>query len=208
MDGSDKSTVSFTQMKQGTAEDYALLAQKEHAYIAGTADRLLSELERQGAETMEGYQISRLDHALQSATRALRDGADDDWVVSTLLHDIGDGLAPANHDKFAAAILKPYVREECAWVVEHHGTFQMIYYMHHYGGDPNQREQFRGHPSYQTCVDFCERWDQSSFDPHYDQEPLAVFEPVLRRVFARSPHDPAHMMPGVVKGLPPAAKAG
>lgn len=180
-----------------------MLQEAEHAYINGTADRLLAELRRQGEETLEGYKITRLDHALQSATRAHREGADIDWVVSTLLHDIGDGLAPTNHDKFAAAILKPFVREECTWVVEHHGTFQMVYYMHHYGGDPNQREQFSDSPHYQTCVDFCERWDQSSFDPDYDQEDLAFFEPMVRDVFSRKPHDPANMKPGQALGLPP-----
>ncbi len=195
-------TVGFKAMKDGTRDDYLMLQKKEHIYNEGTAERLLAELRRQGDVSMEGYKITRLDHALQSATRAHRDGADVDWVVSTLLHDIGDGLAPTNHDKFAAAILKPYVREECAWVVEHHGTFQMIYYIHHYGGDPNQREQFKDHPGYQTCVDFCERWDQSSFDPDYDQEGLAFFEPMVRDVFSRKPHDAAVMKSGEYFGLP------
>lgn len=195
-------TVSFTQMKDGTREEYALLQEAEHRYMEGTADRLLAELRRQGEETLEGYQITRLDHALQSATRAYRDGADIDWVVSALLHDIGDGLAPANHDKFAAAILKPYVREECAWVVENHGVFQMVYYMHHYGGDPNQREQFKDNPYYNSCVEFCERWDQSSFDPAYQQEALEFFEPLVRDVFARKPHAIEFTQPGVVRGLP------
>ena len=196
-------TVSFTAMKDGTKEDYVMLQKKEHAYNSGTADRLLDELKRQGNETLEGYKITRLDHALQSATRAYNDGADIDWIVSTLLHDIGDGLAPTNHDKFAASILKPFVREECCWVVKHHGTFQMVYYMHHYGGDPNQREQFKDHPGYQACVDFCERWDQSSFDPDYSQKDLAFFEPLVREVFARKPHDVSNIRQGVYDGLPP-----
>lgn len=193
--------VSFTAMKDGTRDEYLMLQRHEHEYNKGTADRLLAELSRQGEETLEGYQITRLDHALQSATRAYNEGADIDWIVSALLHDIGDGLAPTNHDKFAATILKPYVREECCWVVEHHGTFQMVYYMHHYGGDPNQRDQFKDHPGYQTCIDFCERWDQSSFDPEYPQRELSFFEPMVREVFSRTPHDPAIMQPGVYLGL-------
>jgi predicted HD phosphohydrolase len=202
MGNSTTQTVSFTAMKDGTREDYLLLQPLEHDYARGTADRLLAELKRQGAESMEGYQVSRLDHALQAATRAFNDGADADWIVSTLLHDIGDGLAPTNHDKFAAEILRPYVREECTWVVAHHGTFQMVYYLHHYGGDPNQRQQFKNHPSYQACVDFCERWDQSSFDPDYQQKPLGFFEPMVREVFSRKPHDPAHLRAGECPGLP------
>ena len=111
-------TVSFTQMKDGTREDYELLHQLEGPYLAGTADRLLRELKSQGDETLAGYKITRLDHALQSATRARRDGADTDWVVAALLHDIGDGLAPQNHDRFAAEILRPFLRDEATWVVE------------------------------------------------------------------------------------------
>ena len=198
-------TVSFTQMKDGTAEDYALLHEKEQPYLAGTADRLLKELASQADETLSGYKITRLGHALQSATRARREGADIDWVVSALLHDIGDGLAPQNHDKFAAEILRPFVREECTWVVEHHGIFQMVYYAHHYGWDPEKRQEFKDHPCYQSCVDFCERWDQSSFDPDYPTEPLEAFEDDVREVFSRKAYDPAVQQPAVIKGLPPLA---
>ncbi len=195
--------VSFRQMKDGTAEDYALLQRLEHDYIGGTATRLLDELAKQADEALTGYQITRLDHALQAATRAENDGADIDWIVSTLLHDIGDRLAPANHDKFAAEILRPYVREECTWTVEHHGSFQKIYYMHHYGGDPEERQRFAGHPYYQTCADFCERWDQSSFDPDYPTHGLDHFTDMVHEVFARPPHDPKILCKGEVRGLPP-----
>ncbi len=198
-------TVSFTQMKDGTREDYLLLQHAEDAYIAGNADRLLRELASQAEEPMEGYKITRMDHALQSATRAERDGADADWIVAALLHDIGDGLAPRNHDRFAAEVLRPFIRDECTWVVEHHGAFQMVYYAHHYGWNPLEREKYRDHPAYQSCLDFCERWDQSSFDPDYPTEPLAHFAPLVRAVFARKPYDPAVLQTGVVTGLPAAA---
>ena len=196
-------TVSFTQMKDGTAEDYALLHDLEQDYHKGTAGRLLAELRRQGDETIEGYKITRLDHALQSATRARREGADTDWVVAALLHDIGDGLAPQNHDKFAAEILRPFMRDEVVWTVEHHGAFQMVYYAHHYGWDPEERQKYKDSPYYQSCVDFCERWDQASFDPDYPQDSLESFEDEVRQVFARKAYDPAVQQKGVVAGLPP-----
>ena len=199
-------TVAFHQMKDGTQEDYLLLRDLEHAYLSGTAARLLRELARQGEETFEGYKITRLDHALQSATRAERDGAGDDWVVAALLHDIGDGLAPQNHDRFAAEILRPYVREECTWVVEHHGAFQMLYYAHHYGWNQFERDRYKDDPCYQSCIDFCERWDQASFDPDYPTEPLAHFAPAVHRVFARKAYDPAVVQAGVVLGLLPSAQ--
>jgi len=194
-------TVSFTAMKDGTAEDYALLAEHERAYNAGTADRLLRELRSQADETISGYKITRLEHGLQSATRARREGVETDWVVAALLHDIGDGLAPQNHDRFAAEIMRPFMRDEVVWTVEHHGIFQMVYYAHHYGWNPEERQTFRDHPCYDSCAAFCERWDQASFDPDYDSDPLESFEDEVRAVFARKAHDPAVMQVGVVKGL-------
>lgn len=200
-------TVKFTQMKDGSREDYEMLHKVEASYLAGTADRLLRELRKQGEETLPGYKITRLEHALQSATRAHREGCDIDWVVAALLHDIGDGLAPQNHDRFAAEILRPFMREEVTWVVEHHGTFQMVYYAHHFGWNQYERDKFKDSPHYQACIDFCERWDQASFDPEYDYEPLEFFEPMVKEVFSRKAYDASVTQPGVAKGIPPLAAA-
>ena len=182
-------TVSFTQMKDGTAEDYAFLTEHEVEYTKGTADKLLQALVDLDAG-LSGYKVTRLGHSLQSATRAWRDGADIDWVVCTLLHDIGDIYAPYNHDEYAAAILRPFVREQCSWCVQTHGDFQMVYYGHHVGGNPNKRDQFAGHIYFDDCAAFCERWDQSSFDPDYDSLPIEFFAPMVREVFAREAYDP------------------
>jgi len=196
-------TVSFTQMKHGSHADYALLQELEHSFHAKTAQRLLNELERQGEDSLDGYPISRLDHALQSATRAWREGASDDWIVAALLHDIGDGLAPQNHDRMAAEIIRPFVREEISWVIEHHGTFQMIHYAHHLAGwNPNERDQYRDHPCYKTAVDFCERWDQNCFDPNYNNQPLAFFAPKVHAIFSRKAYAADVIAEGEVLGLP------
>lgn len=194
-------TVSFTQMKDGTRKDYMLLAEHERAYQVRTADRLLAELRRQGRETLEGYRITRLEHGLQSATRAEADGADLDWIVGALLHDIGDSLAPQNHDRMAAEVIRPFVRWDVSWVVEHHGIFQMLYYGHHYGWDRNARDHFRDHPCFDLCAAFCERWDQASFDPDYPSRPLEHFEPMVREVFARKAYDPAVIREGETTAL-------
>jgi predicted HD phosphohydrolase len=200
-------TVSFTRMKDGSREDYLLLHELEKPFVAMTAGRILRELQHQAEEALAGYKITRLEHALQSATRALRDGADADWIVGALLHDIGDSLAPQNHDRFAAEIIRPFVREEVTWVIEHHGTFQLVYYAHHYGWNQFERDKHRDSPHYQACVDFCERWDQTSFDPDYPSEPLDAFAAVVEDVFARKPYDPAVLQPGIAIGLPPLAAA-
>tara|TARA_B100001057_G_scaffold218405_1_gene218534 strand:- start:4726 stop:5343 length:618 start_codon:yes stop_codon:yes gene_type:complete len=193
--------VDFVSMKDGTREEYELLARLEKPYLALTADRVLGELKRAGEATLEGYKITRLEHGLQSGTRALRDGADLDWVVGALLHDIGDGLAPQNHDKMSAEVIRPFVRWDVAWTVEHHGIFQMLYYGHHYGWDRNAREQFRDHPVFDSCAEFCERWDQSSFDPDYPMESLDTFEPMVRKVFSRKAYDPEIIQEGFVSSL-------
>jgi len=194
-------TVSFTQMKDGTKDDYQLLEEMEKPFHAMTADRILDELRKHGETTLEGYPITRLQHGLQSATRAEADGADIDWIVGALLHDIGDGLAPQNHDRFSAEVIRPFVRWDVAWVVEHHGIFQMLYYARHYGWDENARDRFKDHACFNSCAEFCERWDQSSFDPEYDTHPLDHFEPMLREVFGRKAYDPAVIREGHVSRL-------
>jgi predicted HD phosphohydrolase len=180
--------VNFTQMKDGTAEEYLLLRDLEGPFLERTADRLLDELCRQQDDTLEGYRITRLEHALQCATRALREGADDDWIVAALFHDIADGLSPQNHDRAAAEILRPFVREDVCWVVEHHGLFQTFYYGHHYGWDRHARDAYKDHPNYGKAVDFCEQWDQASFDDSYSWEPIDTFIPIVKRVFRRKAH--------------------
>ncbi len=176
-------TVSFTAMEHGTREDYELLSSLEEHEMSGFADRVLGWL-----RTMDdsvGYQISRLEHSLQAATRAHRAGEDEETVVCVLLHDIGDYLAPANHSEVAAAVLRPYVSEKNYWIIKHHGLFQGVYYFHFIGADPNARDRFKDHPYYQATVDFCAKYDQNSFDPAYGWEPLEFFEPMVRRVLAR-----------------------
>jgi predicted HD phosphohydrolase len=199
--------VKFTQMKHGDAEDYAMLDKHERDYAAGTADRLLDAL--LGLDvSLSGYQVTRLGHSLQAATRAWRAGADDDWVVSALLHDIGDIFAPYNHDEYAASILRPFVREQCAWVVEKHGDFQRLYYAHHQGGNRNARDRYRGHMYFDDCAEFCELWDQNSFDPAYENLPLEFFRPMVRSVFARKAYEPTVTCAGQRVALSDAAVAG
>jgi predicted HD phosphohydrolase len=179
--------VSFSTMAEGTRADYDLVFAHEKEQIDDQANRIMRWLGE-----MEGpspYRISRLDHVLQSATRAERDGADVETIVCALLHDIGDVLGTANHSQIAAALLRPYVSEENYWVVNHHGLFQGYYYFAHYDRDPNERDRYLDHPFYDACVRFCADWDQNCFDPGYRHEPLAHFEPMVRNVFARTPGD-------------------
>ena len=179
--------VSFTEMKNGTKEDYLFLDKQEKNFANKTAERII-EFMSNLTETLEGYQVSRLEHSLQSATRAYRKGESEEMVVAALLHDIGDELAPMNHSEYAATILKPYVSEKTHWIIEKHGEFQMFYYAHHLGGDKNKREKYKDHKYYQDTINFCEEYDQNSFDPNYKSLPLDFFKPMVKKIFSRKPY--------------------
>ena len=174
-------------MKDGSKEDYLFLDKHEKNFATKTADRLLKFMSGL-TETLEGYQISRLEHSLQSATRAYKNGESEEMIVAALLHDIGDELAPMNHSEYAAAILKPYVSEKTHWIIEKHGEFQMFYYAHHLGGNRNIRDKYKDNKYYQDTVDFCEKYDQNSFDPNFKSFPLEFFKPIVKKIFSRKPY--------------------
>ena len=182
----DQESVNFIRMEDGTYEEYQFLDEIYQKLNHGLADNVLANLKKLEGDKM-GYKIDRYQHSLQSATRAMRDGADEELTVCALLHDIGDLLAPENHSDLAASILRPYVSEENYWLVKHHGVFQGYYFFHHIGLDRNEREQFRGHPMFERTALFCEKWDQNSFDPNYDTAPIEQFEPMVRRLFDKPP---------------------
>ncbi len=179
--------VEFTSMAEGSKADYDLAFRHEELQIDSQADRVLEWLRQMDGDSP--YRISRLDHVLQAATRAEADGKDEEYIVMTLLHDIGDIIGTANHSQVAAALLRPYVSERNWWIVQYHGLFQGYYYFSHYDRDPNERDRFKDHPYYEDCVRFCADYDQNSFDPAYQWKPLEHFEPMVRNLFRRTPHD-------------------
>jgi predicted HD phosphohydrolase len=174
---------TFTRMQDATREDYQVIGRHSLSFFAELPDRILSHLKLLDSDT-GGYAVTRLTHSLQSATRAERDGRDEEYVVCALLHDIGDTIACANHSDLAATMLQPFVSEENYWIVKHHGVFQGYYFFHHLGLDRDAREAYRGHPLFGECAAFCALYDQNSFDPKYDTLPLEHFEPIVRKVFA------------------------
>jgi predicted HD phosphohydrolase len=176
-------STTFTRMQDATRDDYQVIGRHSLEFFQGLPDRVLSHLQILEGDT-GGYAVTRLTHSLQTATRAHRDGRDDEYVVCALLHDIGDTLASFNHSELAATILEPFVSEENHWIVAHHGIFQGYYFFHHLGLDRNLRDRYRDHPLFRECAAFCQKYDQNSFDPEYDTLPLDFFEPMLRKVFA------------------------
>ncbi|MFC6197878.1 HD domain-containing protein [Ponticaulis profundi] len=179
-----KTETSFKTFVESTPEDWAIISEHAAEFSKGLADRVLAHLKLLDGD-FGGFPVDRLEHSLQTATRAHRDGRDEEYVVCALLHDIGDTLGSYNHPDVAAAILKPFVSEQNHWMVAQHGVFQGYYFFHHLGLDRNMRDRFQGHEWYEYTAQFCHLYDQNAFDPEYDSEPLEFFEPMVRRVFAR-----------------------
>jgi predicted HD phosphohydrolase len=173
----------FTAMVDGTAEDWAAIERHVAPFRRGLPDRVLTHLKLLDGDS-GGFAVDRLEHSLQTATRAHQAGEDEEYVVCALLHDIGDTLGSAGHADVAAAILKPFVSEENHWMVEHHGVFQGYYFFEFRGLDRNMRDAYRDHPNYQRTAKFCHVYDQSAFDPAFVSMPLAAFEPMVHRVFS------------------------
>jgi len=179
-------TVNFTRMIDGTAEEYAFLEHLEKQYTAKLPDRIMAALS--GLEnSLSGYRVSRLEHSLQSATRAYNDKRPVDYVVAALIHDVGDELAPYSHSELAASILRPFVDDRLHWIIKYHGVFQMYYYGEQMGINRHARDKFKEHPYFDDAVEFCERYDQNCFDPSFAWQPLSFFQPMVEEVFTREP---------------------
>ena len=179
-----KDRATYKTMAESTHEDWQIIVKHAVPFQKDLPNRILAHLNLLKGDC-GGYAVDRLEHSLQTATRAHQAGQDEEYVVCALVHDIGDTLGPANHADIAAAIVKPYVSEKNHWIVERHAIFQGYYFFHHLGLDRNMRDQFRGHPHFEACAQFCHLYDQNSFDPNFKSMPLEAFAPMVQRVFAR-----------------------
>ena len=174
----------FTRMQDSTAADWQLIGGEFMKFGKGLPDRILAHLKLLEGD-YGGFPIDRYQHCLQTATLALRDGRDEEYVVCALLHDIGDTLGSFNHPDVAAAILKPFVSEANLWMVQNHGIFQGYNFFHHIGMDRNMRDMFAGHAHYERTAEFIELYDNPAFNPATPTLAIAEFEPLVRRVFAQ-----------------------
>src|SRR5687767_14880862 len=177
---------SFRSMDESTAEQWAVIGTETSQNQGRVAERVLGML-RSLSDITDGFATDQLTHCLQTATRAERDGADDEVVVASLCHDIGKAVSVPGHPEIAAAILKPYVRPEVHKMILVHQDFQGRHYYHHFGGDPDAREKHREaltDDEFKLAEQFADQWDQKAFDPDYDTLPLEHFEDRVRKVFA------------------------
>jgi predicted HD phosphohydrolase len=178
---------TFTRMEQSTPQDWARIVPEAMKMAKSLPDRVLAHLQLLDGD-FGGFPVDRLTHSLQTATLALRDGRDEEYIVCALLHDIGDTLGSYNHPDIAAAILKPFVSEANLWMIQHHGIFQGYNFFHHIGMDRHMRDMFKSSPHYERTAEFIERFDNPAFDPAAETLPLQVFEPMVRRLMAAPRH--------------------
>jgi len=171
----------FASFEESTAEDWAKIVPQLQITQSLVADRVIGLLRDLEADH-GGFPVNRLEHSLQTATRAERDNRDDEYVFCALIHDIGDTLSPYNHPDIAAAIVKPFVSEANHFMVEQHGVFQGYYFWDYIGMDGNAREAFRDSPHFDYTEEFCRLYDQTAFDASYTSNPLEHYEPLIRKV--------------------------
>jgi predicted HD phosphohydrolase len=186
--GMTQTTETFTRMDESTAAQWAVIGAETMQHQDRVAERVLGML-RSLSEITDGFAVDQLTHSLQTATRAERAGADDEVVVASLCHDIGKAVSVPNHPGIAAAILRPYVRDEVYKTILVHQDFQGKHYYAHFGGDPDAREKHRDAltpEEFALAERFADDWDQVAFDPAYDTLPLEHFEPLVREVFAQA----------------------
>jgi predicted HD phosphohydrolase len=172
---------TFSSFAESTAEDWAMIMPQLQVSQSLVPEHVLANLAWL-ANDYGGFPVNRLEHSLQTATRAEADGRDEEYVVCALIHDIGDSLSPYNHPSIAAGIVQPFVSAANHWMVEHHGVFQGYYFWHHIGLDRNTRDRFRGHEFYDYTEEFCAKYDQVAFDAEYVSAPLEHFAPMIHRV--------------------------
>ena len=184
MDGESSERAKYHAMMDSTQDDWNIIVKHAAPFQKDLPNRIITHLKLLKGDC-GGFAVDRLEHCLQTATRAHQAGEDEEYVVCSLVHDIGDTLGPANHADVAAVIVKPYVSEKNHWIVEKHGMFQGYYFFHFLGLDRNMRDQYRGHQFFEACAQFCHIYDQNSFDPSFKSMPLEAFEPMIQRVFAR-----------------------
>ncbi len=174
---------NFKSFEESTQEDWDIIVPHLENTQALVADKIVEQLEHLRHDH-GGFPVDRLEHSLQTATRAERDNRDDEYIICALLHDIGDNFAPYNHPDIAAAILKTRVSAKNHWMVEKHGVFQGYYFWDYIDGlSGDAREEFRDHEYFDYTAEFCALYDQTAFDATYKSNPLEHYIPLIQDFF-------------------------
>ncbi|MDE0059935.1 MAG: hypothetical protein OXI22_01965 [Defluviicoccus sp.] len=146
-----------------------------------------------------------LDHLLQSANLAQKNGLSDKMVLACLLHDIAvAGFIRTDHGYWGAQMIEPYVDEEVSWAIRAHQALRFFAdesvgydypenYRRMFGDDYRPEpyvvaayEEARQHKWYMSARIICVN-DLYSFDPDVRVE-IDQFEDVIGREF-RQPEE-------------------
>ena len=187
----------FRTLDEATPADWRITLRAESAdrLARTTGDRLLDLLASMRDADSLGSPVNLYTHSLQTATRVLRAGEDDELAVVALFHDLPEALSDNHHGLVAAALLSPWISERRSWLLVQHVEFQQFHFVNHPGTERHARDRFAGHPFYAETAHFCQFYDQNSFDSDYPTLPLKEFAPIVRRFFAR-PRPPLEPLPG------------
>ena len=171
------------------SDDWQRLNSQRAVYVAEEqARQALRLLITSADDTTFGYQINNYRHCLQSASMIMEAGFDEETIVVALFHDVGFTVCPDAHGAFAAELLGACISEANYWMLRHHAAFQ-LYHCHQYPGiDRDARDRWRDHPHFQWTAEFVEKYDQNAIQPDYREISLDTFEPMVQRLFAKSPH--------------------
>jgi predicted HD phosphohydrolase len=196
MQTTENERTTFRTLDEATPGDWRVILRAETAdrLKRTTGNRLLDLLaSMQNADSL-GSPVNLYTHSLQTATRTLRAGEDDELVVVALFHDLPEALSDNHHGLVAAELLAPWISERRTWLLVQHVDFQQFHFVNHPTADRHARDRFVGHPFYAETAHFCQFYDQNSFDSDYPTLPLENFAPIVRRFFAR-PRPPLKPLP-------------
>jgi len=176
--------IAATSFRDTSAEEWEFAFRRSRERDQQEAgEHVLALLRSQETVQSSGFQLNSYTHALQSATKAMQAGMDEEYVVCALLHDLGEFLDPFNHGDIAGEIVRNFVSPDNHWMVANHPIFQLSFRDHSLY-DREACRRLQGHPVFERTMDFCDRFDQSCFDGGFTNLPLDAFAPMVRRVFA------------------------
>ena len=185
MKGHAITSARFRAAIDATRDDWQIMEDAEGRWrdAGGIGDGLLRLLSSLQFDDPLGAPVNLYTHCLQTATRALEDGADDELIVVALFHDVPEAISQNDHGAVAAQLLAPRISAARTWLLTHHGAFQNFYFVSHPTRDRFERNRYLDHPYAEQTDYFCRCYDQNSFDPDFPTLPLDSFRPVVHRFF-------------------------
>lgn len=122
--------------------------------------------------------VTDLEHALQAATLAERDGAPVEHIVMALVHDAARPVYDLNHAAIMAEIMRDRLPRACVEAIRHHSEFQSD--MLH---GTLRTVRYGIEPWFELGQQLAD-WDASAYDPDMETPPLSHFEPMLESVLS------------------------